>query len=588
MNLYEKIKNKLVGLTQKNNQGQQTPTVDLAEVLQKYSVIKAVPGNDEYPAFLIVTEKNHPNTIPSGDGGISFIDPDYGTTLNERVSDRFEQTDQEELPFSDEYVKQLRESKSKKPSYGEIGSSSPSPYTGELNKEYNAALMGLKGLETWQKMRFSDGTIAGQLLLIKTPVNAGRWFMRAGSDKKKDKNIAEFTWKALTEYQSITWTQIKQEAMLACDFGYAMMEKVWEERVIDGKTYTILKKLAPRSPLDVKKWKFDDNGGPKSVVMYVRQGGEHSFGMQEVEIPIEKLVVFTYNKEFNNITGRSVMRPMYKHWYFKDQLYKIDAIQKERHGIGIPVIKLPINHTERDVVSAETLGKNLRTNERAHVVLPYGWELEFAELRGQPVDALKSIETHDKAIRESILAGFLDAKSNTKEEDLGLFLKATRFLADSICDAFNMYLIPELVRYNFGTVKDLPKLTVRQIGEQGDLRTISFALRNAVGAGIIRPDDVLEAHVRELFDLPMADIATVRVVKAPQAGQGPQGPLPNATPGGKSPVGQNGQPSDGAVPQSVGSGKENPQANQVGMPRQTPLPPVGVGGKRVGLDKGQS
>ena len=198
---------------------------------------------------------------------------------------------------------------------------------------------------------------------------------------------------------------------------------------------------------------------------------------------------------------------------------------------------------------------------------------------------------HDKAIRESILAGFIGSDQVTKEEDMSLFLKATRFLADSICDAFNLYLIPELIRYNYGSGVDAPKLTVRQIGEQADLRTLSFALRNVIGAGIVRPDDRLEEYVREIMDLPPADLTTVRVVKAPQAAQQPQGPLPNATPGVQNARGNNnnnqagtqGQMPDSANNQS--SGKEQPQNNVPGMPRQTPLPNIGTGGKRVGDGK---
>lgn len=554
----------------------------LEEVLKKYSIVEAVPGNEEYPAFLVVTDKSHPSSELDSGTGLSFIDPNFdGSPVGRGTL--------EETVASTE-VKQFRE----KARQGEIGSSSPSPYTNDLMREYNRELMGLDGLEKMQKMRFSDGVVAGQLLLLKTPVNAGRWFIKSANDKKASKKQAEFAWKCLTEYQSVTWTQIKQEAMLSCDFGYVMMEKVWMNKVIGGKTYTVLQKLAIRSPFDVKKWTYDAHGGPKSVVMYVKTGSDdYSYGVEEREIPIEKLIVFTYNKEFNNIMGRSVLRPMYKHHYYKDQLYKIDAIQKERHGIGIPVIRLPTNYTNDDKLAAEQLGRNLRTNERAHVVLPYGWDLAFAELKGQPVDSLKSIEVHDKAIRESILAGFSGSDSNTKEEDLGLFLKATRFLADSICDAFNTYLIPELIRYNFDNVTDFPKLTVRQIGEQGDLRTMSFALRNMIGAGVIRPDDVLESHIREVFDLPMADIETVRVVAAPQAGQAPQGPLPNSTPGGdpNAKPGQPGQPGNtdpNAKKDATGTGKENPNASVPGMPRQTPLPAVGVGGKKAGIDKGQS
>jgi hypothetical protein len=211
------------------------------------------------------------------------------------------------------------------------------------------------------------------------------------------------------------------------------------------------------------------------------------------------------------------LRTPYKHWYYKEQLYKIDAIQKERHGIGIPMITLPPGFSTDDRALAEQMGRNLRTNERAHVILPPNWLLIMLKLEGQPVSALDSIEHHDKQIEKSILASFLTESSGSKDVDLDLFLKATRFIADIVCQTLNDYAIRELVDLNFTGVKDYPKLRARRIGESADWRTLSFAIRNFVGAGIIQPDDPLETSIRDEMDLPPLDEATVRKTATPQA-----------------------------------------------------------------------
>jgi len=402
----------------------------------------------------------------------------------------------------------------------EIGTSSPSPFTSFIRAEYNRDLMGIKGLQKYDQMRRGDGTVRGTLRLVKTPVLAARWFMEPGKGpngkiRPKDKKIAEFVWKCLTEYMSISWSQFIIESLLMCEFGYYMFEKVWEPRIIDGKYQIVWKKLAPRHPMDVKEWKYDTAGGPKSVCFWPPNGNGYD---QEVMIDISKMLVFTFDKEAGNIEGISLLRSTYKHWYYKEQLYKIDAIQKERHGIGIPMITLPPGFSPQDRGLAEQMGRNLRTNERAHVVLPPNWELIMLKLEGQPVDALASIEHHDKQIEKSILAAFLaDTGQGSKDVDLDLFLKATRFIADIVCQTVNDYAIKELVDFNFTGVKDYPKLRARRIGESADWRTLSFAIRNFVGANIIRPDDVLEANIREEMDLPPADEATVRETATPQA-----------------------------------------------------------------------
>lgn len=459
----------------------------------------------------------------------------------------------------------------------EIGTSSPSPFTSEIRREYNRDLQGLKGLQKFDRMRKSSGVVRGTLRTVKTPVLSGRWFMKPYDTKKRNQNAAEFVGRCLFEYMSISFPQVLTEALLMCDFGYYMFEKVWENRIIDGQMRTVLKKLAPRHPMDVKEWKYDANGGPAGVVMYTTD--ETGYRYHEVYIPIEKLLVFTFDREAGNIEGISVLRSAYKHWFFVETLEKIDAIQKERHGIGIPVIKLPPGFSPADKIAAQDLGANLRTNERAHVVLPPMWDLLFAKLEGNPVNALESMEYHDARIRENVLASFQGNESPTKEEDQTMFLKATRFIADIVCEVFNLHLIPQLMSYNFERV-DAPRLMVRRIGEQQDWRTWSFALRNLIGAGVIRPDDKLEAYAREEMDLPEADPETARDPKTGQnlkekAAQ--EAAAAEAAAAAQEQVDPNQPPANG--------GKQNMGQNQVGLPRQSPLPPVGTGSTRSGTDR---
>ena len=393
----------------------------------------------------------------------------------------------------------------------ELGSSSPSPWTSFNRQEYNPALQGTKGLEVYDKMRRSDGTVRGTLRSIKTPALSGRWFVEPAGDTDLDKEIANFVWKNLTEYMSISWPQVLTEALLMCDFGYYMFEKVWDNRVIDGELRTVLSKLAPRHPMDVQDWKFDAHGGPKRVLMNPPTTTSYQHA---VPIDIEKLLVFTFDREAGNIEGISVLRSAYKHWYYIEQLYKIDAIQKERHAIGIPVIKLPVGYKPEDKTAADELGRNIRTNERAHVVLPPNWDILMLKLEGQLVNALDSVEHHQAAIRENILVNFV--VEGAREEDLTMFLKASRFVADIVAETFNLYLIRQMVEYNWPDYGKYPKMKVRRIGESADWRTLSFALRNLIGAGVIIPDGALEINLRDEMDLPAPDQDTARLIATPQ------------------------------------------------------------------------
>jgi hypothetical protein len=444
----------------------------------------------------------------------------------------------------------------------ELGSTSPSPFVGRF--EYNSMLYGWNGLKKFDEMRRSDSTVAGTLDLAKTPVLGARWFIEPycepdSEPTARDKNAARHIWWNLTEGMTTSWPQFLSECLTMLDFGYYCFEKVFTITHPLRPGMACWQKFAPRHPLDIVSWDYDENGGPAGI--RVMSTNPRDGLSTEVPIPIDKLLVFTYKKEGGDMTGMSLLRAAFKPWYMKQQLEKIDAIQKERHGIGVPIIKLPPGFSGPDKLLAEQMGRNLRTNERAHIILPPGWEVMFAKLEGQPVDTLKSIQYHDQQIWTRILARFMASTNSTlKDDDRILFLQATRVLAESVQDIINKYAIPQLVDRNWLRIKGYPKLRARRIGEQADWRTMSFALRNMIGADVIIPDDCLEEQVRDEMDLPRPDTATARKQAAPQG----------------SPVG--GQPQGGG---SAASAPRPPAAPVAGPPRQTPpssTPPRANGG----------
>jgi hypothetical protein len=488
----------------------------------------------------------------------------------------------------------LAEKKIKKPSMTELGS------TGMT--KYNTKLQGDLGRRQFEQMRKSDGQIRAILRLVKTPVLAARWYIAPASDKRKDQKIADFVDACFFKMMSTSFPQMMTEILTMLDFGFSAFEKVWKFSQVPGQTgqKLIWQKLAQRHALDVLRWEYDNKGGPEALVM----NDPNSSG-GELDIPITKLLAFTFEKEGGDMEGVSVLRPAYKHWYYKDQLYKVDAIQKERHGIGIPVIMLPPGFTDTDKALADEMGRNLRTNEKAHVVLPPNWEISMLKMEGQPTKALESIEHHDLLISREILGQFInDTSGNATQESMQtLFLKSTRYIAEAIRDVFNKFGIPELVMLNFPGVEQFPELRVRRIGDTMDWRTVSFAIRNFIGSGVIIPDDRMEDWIRDEMDLPPVEEATQRIIVAPlNEGEIPDG-APDAFPGpgdattaaarqnggagatvqSNQPVIQKAQPAATAQGASTGGAKAPglPRQAKAGNTKKTP----GSNG-RVGRDAG--
>jgi hypothetical protein len=402
----------------------------------------------------------------------------------------------------------LKETAKSSPQMTELGGTGMSKYGSLFRQEYNSNLRGNVGRIKYNEMRKSDGQAAGLLRLVKTPILAARWYVSPTSDKRKDKKIAEFVHDALFHGTTTSFPQFLAEMLTSLDFGFSAFEKVFKFDDYKGQQMVMWQKFAMRHAMDVERFDYDEHGGPASLISNV--GAEAG---SPVEIPIDRLLIFTHDLEGGDLEGTSILRPAYKHWYYKENLYKVDAIQKERHGIGIPCIKLPAGFSNQDKLLANELGRNLRTNEAAHVVLPPNWEIMMLKMEGNLTDALASIRHHDEQMVRAILGQFLNSDSaGSITEFMDLFLKSTRFIADQARDVINQHAIRELVDFNFANVVDYPELRVRRLGDTVDWRTLSFAIRNFIGAGAMVPDDVLEKWIREEMDLPSMDTTTQRIV----------------------------------------------------------------------------
>lgn len=438
--------------------------------------------------------------------------------------------------------------------FAEMGFVDPSPFTAWTRLEHVPELRDKRGLRTFYDMSRNDGAVRGALRIIKTPIQGGEWYIEPASESVLDQNIAKFVENCLFEWLDTTWQRFVEDCLRSIDYGFFAFEKVWEPDITTGKIK--LKRLTPLHPLDIQGWDYAPNGEMIGLTLEPLNGQSV---FEKLDIPFNKVLMIVFEMEGGDLRGTSILRSAFKHWYYKDVLYKLDAIQKERHGIGVPVIKMPVGFTDDDKKLAEELGRNLRANERAYITCPNNWDIFFAKLEGQPVDPVPSIEHHDKKIYESILAAFM-GNSLVSKESMDTFYKSTRYVAEGvICATINKWLIKDLVDINFLRKNGYPKLRVRRMGEWEDTRTMTFALRNLVGARLVTPDLPLEELLREQMGLPKFDKKTARDITQGGKGAGPNQPLSAPT--------------------------ENVNPPHVGLPKQGAIPPVGPPQANAGTDR---
>lgn len=399
----------------------------------------------------------------------------------------------------------------------EVGVTSVNPALIEYVPELRTRMTATR---TYDMMIRNDAQVRATLRATKIPILGGQWFIEPFDQSNEAKDIAEFVEDNLMLNYNMSWTSFLEEVLRMEDYGCSIFEKVWEYADWTPRSGSsrkprrmlMLRKLAPRSPFTIKEFVYDVNGGPNGIVQILPATGDTRASIstgREVNIPIEKLVIFTYDKVGGNLEGQSLLRTAYKHWYYKEKLYKIDAIQKERHGLGVPDIGLPPGYTDNDKAFAAELGRNIRTNDKAYIVRPPGWEVGFAEVKGNLVNALESAQEHDLMLARNVLVQFINAgagasggaaRSSTATM-ADLFLKSLRHLANLTVDTLNLYCVRQLVNLNFNTRK-YPTVGVRQLGDTKDLQTLSAALLNAQTAGLITGDSETEDWLRDQFGMP--------------------------------------------------------------------------------------
>jgi hypothetical protein len=419
-------------------------------------------------------------------------------------------------------------------------------------------------------MRRTDAQYRIALLLAKAPALSAHWYIEPFSDDPEDIEVAEFVEWCLHNMHR-TFISFLREALYSLDYGHYAFEKCFEPAVwrptrqgSHPRNVVKWKDFAPRHPLTLLEIDKDTNGRP--VGWWHMKNNQRS---DRVRLDWEKLLVFTWDEEADDPTGLSAGRSAYLHWYYKQNLYKVDAIQKERHGIGIPEIELPPGFKPSDKTLANEMGKNLRTNEKAHVTKLPGWQVGFVELRGQPVDVLKSAVHHNSQIAVNFMAQFLASTegSNAKDEShIELFQRAMRYMGDWLRGVINHNAIPELVDFSF-KVKGYPQLKVRRLTGSAEARALAVAVRNLAEPGFLTPTGEAEAFVAEVLDFPApTKQAMNRSIKDRISAEGTRGNKDEPTEPGSGEPGSKDDP--GTRPNRKDSGNANSGKSPSGRPTE--------------------
>lgn len=384
-----------------------------------------------------------------------------------------------------------------------LGDSGTKMMKGIITQDYNPQLQGILGLRVYEEMRLGDATVKAAIQATTLPIRRAEWFIKPVSEEDpQDVEIAEMCSHALFDWlEDMTFDDVVRQALISVPCGVMLFEKIYTTKEHEGKTYVVPKKLAPRLPQSIMQWELPDG---TFGIQQIRQDGKIAL------IPGSKLLIFVNEREGDNWWGTPYLRAVYKHWYYKNNFYKIDSVAFERQGMGIPMITMPEGYTDVDEAKAAQAMKNLRVNAEAYLVLPPDYKAEFMNMGAHTTrDPNTSIAHHDKEILLAFLTQFLNlgqGKSNSGSRSLSqdhsdLFLKGLEAIADNFISVINKDLIPEMVDMNFDNVTVYPVLDYAGIIKQ-DVLAIGTAIAQLVTAGAFHPTVDDEQYIRAAMGFP--------------------------------------------------------------------------------------
>jgi hypothetical protein len=376
------------------------------------------------------------------------------------------------------------------------------------SEEHTPELRWPLSIEIYDQMRRQDAQIRSVLRAVVLPILRTDWWIEPNGARdevvqlvSEDLNLpikgAPPTPTRRTR-DRFSWNEHLRLALLMLPYGFSMFE---QEARIDAQGRARLRRLSLRPARTISSFNVGADGGLESIEQY-----GHIETSGPVQIPVNRLVAYVYEREGGNWAGTSLLRPAYKNWLLKDRLLRINTMTLERNGLGIPIYEG--GPDEKDLTAGTTMAQSMRAGETAGGATPNGSKMRLVAPEGQLPDAMPSIRYHDEQIARAVLAHFLNLGTQTGSWALGstfadFFTLSLQALAQQIADVATQHVVEDLVDWNYGESEPAPVIGFQEIGSQQ--QATAAAIKLLADAGILLPDRSLEEAMRQTLGLPPKD-----------------------------------------------------------------------------------
>lgn len=376
-------------------------------------------------------------------------------------------------------------------------------------EDYNADLNGQKGTLVYEKMRRGDPDVASGLANLIQPILSTPIEFEPAEDTKEEREIAEFCDKWIfgtgrTDPFAMNKQAFLRHALLMVSDGFSAFEKVWG---VDREGRDVYAQLIPILPKTVVEFQFANR--PGGGLEYAKQRAYVlGKGYVDAKVRAEKLILFVFAREGDNLFGWPILRAAYKPWYHKETIEVIDGIRIERNGVGFVVITIPRGAKANVREAAQKVATEMRANQRMGVIVEEGTKVEILYPSGADPKIVESLQFLRSQILQVMLSEFVEhGSSNVGSKALvgdkmDLLEMKLQGLGADVCDVLNRQAVPELVWRNWGPRKKYPKAKFGDINRTSIVQ-LAETLSKLVPANVITMDPELQQFIREAAGWPL-------------------------------------------------------------------------------------
>ncbi len=389
---------------------------------------------------------------------------------------------------------------------------------------YNpSALVTRKGLGIFDHMK-RDEQVKACLSFKKAAMLAPGWEVVSPGGEDEEWEVTELVRDNFNHFPD-GWDKALKKIMLGIDYGYSVTEKVFTEPE-DGASQLRLTRLSSIKPhyLDFMNL---PTGELLSVIQRYVPGST-----RELEMPIDKFVIYTHDGEFENTYGRSELEAAYRPWWVKDNVYKWFAIYLERHGMA-PLFGMynPNVYQGQQLEELKKIVKNIQNATMGIIPRnqPDDLEMWSQQISAQSRDIfLSAMSRFDADIGRAILvpsligatsdstgAGGEQAKGSfaRSQTHFDLFVMTVEEQQRLLATVVNEQIVKQLCDLNFPNLDTYPEFHFLPLDDKQKMELYTTWATLVAGKVVNRiPDD--ETHIRKVFDFPENEDPVVEVMPA--------------------------------------------------------------------------